>query len=378
MSHQKERQEKNCLNCNSEVLGRFCQVCGQENIETKESFWSLATHFVYDVTHFDGKFFSTLKYLLFRPGFLSQEYLRGRRIAYLHPIRMYVFTSAIFFLIFFSFYKNMEEGVVKINEKQKTVSELIKELEDKKKTLNKSIAHMPDSSLRTMAGSEVKKKIEAIDQDINTLRRDSTQRKKLNSMKEEEDNSFDFTGHDYDGIQTVKDYDSIQNSLPPSKKKNFFIARLQRQNLILQEKYNHDNKAMNNALLEKFWHLFPQMLFVSLPFFALFLTLLYIRRKELFYVNHAVFTIHLYCATFILILANLWIGSILGWLHFKTGFSNGLIGILIFFYWYKAIRNFYSQSRRKTILKYILLFFMTFFMNVLLFLIFMAFSYFVI
>ena len=38
MSHQKERVEKNCLNCNAEVQGRFCQVCGQENIETKESF----------------------------------------------------------------------------------------------------------------------------------------------------------------------------------------------------------------------------------------------------------------------------------------------------------------------------------------------------
>ncbi|HQS55851.1 MAG: hypothetical protein B7Y15_10780, partial [Bacteroidetes bacterium 24-39-8] len=132
MSHQKERQEKNCLNCYSEVHGRFCQVCGQENIETKESFWSLATHFVYDVTHFDGKFFSTLKYLLFRPGFLSQEYLRGRRTAYLHPIRMYVFTSAIFFLILFSFYQKASESIVKINGNQKTTVGLIKELEGKK------------------------------------------------------------------------------------------------------------------------------------------------------------------------------------------------------------------------------------------------------
>ena len=271
----------------------------------------------------------------------------------------------------------MEEGLVKINEKQKPVSELIKELEDKKKTLNKSMVLMPDSSVRAMAGSEVKKQIEAIDQDIKTIRSDITQRNKLSSSKEV-NNNFDLTGHDYDGIQTVKDYDSIQNSLPPNKRENFLWAKLQRQNLLLQEKYNHDNKAMNEALLEKFWHLFPQMLFVSLPFFALFLTLLYFRKKELFYVNHAVFTIHLYCATFILILTNLWIGSILNLLHLKSGIISGLMGTLIMFYWYKAIRNFYSQSRRKTVLKYILLFFMTFFMNVLLFLIFFAFSYFVI
>ena len=100
VSNHQERKEKNCLNCNAEVAGRFCQICGQENIEPKESFWVLATHFLHDMTHFDGKFFSTLKFLLFKPGFLSKEYLKGRRTSYLHPIRMYVFTSAIFFLIF--------------------------------------------------------------------------------------------------------------------------------------------------------------------------------------------------------------------------------------------------------------------------------------
>ena len=100
VSNHQERKEKNCLNCNAEVAGRFCQICGQENIEPKESFWALATHFLHDMTHFDGKFFSTLKFLLFKPGFLSKEYLKGRRTSYLHPIRMYVFTSAIFFLIF--------------------------------------------------------------------------------------------------------------------------------------------------------------------------------------------------------------------------------------------------------------------------------------
>ena len=36
MSGLKERQDKNCLNCNTELHGRYCQNCGQENIETKE------------------------------------------------------------------------------------------------------------------------------------------------------------------------------------------------------------------------------------------------------------------------------------------------------------------------------------------------------
>ena len=45
LSHSKERKEKNCLNCNTEVQGRYCHVCGQENIEPKETVWGLVTHF---------------------------------------------------------------------------------------------------------------------------------------------------------------------------------------------------------------------------------------------------------------------------------------------------------------------------------------------
>ena len=69
-------------------------MCGQENIETHETFGHLAVHFISDIFHFDGMFFSTLKYLLFKPGFLTYEYVRGRRASYLNPIKMYIFISA--------------------------------------------------------------------------------------------------------------------------------------------------------------------------------------------------------------------------------------------------------------------------------------------
>ena len=104
MSHLTERKEKDCLNCGTMIQGRYCHVCGQQNLEPKESVWHLVSHIFNDITHFDGKFFTTLKDLLFKPGFLSREYVKGRRASYLDPIRMYVFTSAIFFLVFFSFF----------------------------------------------------------------------------------------------------------------------------------------------------------------------------------------------------------------------------------------------------------------------------------
>src|SRR6187551_1937271 len=80
------------------------------------------THFFYDITHFDGSFFVTLKDLLFKPGFLSREYMLGRRKKYLHPVRMYVFTSAVFFLVFFSMF-HVSENEVSISDQRAKVEE---------------------------------------------------------------------------------------------------------------------------------------------------------------------------------------------------------------------------------------------------------------
>ncbi|HEV7781205.1 MAG TPA: DUF3667 domain-containing protein, partial [Chitinophagaceae bacterium] len=102
MSHIPERKEKDCLNCGTIVQGHFCQNCGQENVVPKETFWHMVTHFFYDITHFDSNFFHTIHHLILKPGLLSREYMIGRRASYLHPIKMYVFSSAIFFLLFFS------------------------------------------------------------------------------------------------------------------------------------------------------------------------------------------------------------------------------------------------------------------------------------
>jgi Protein of unknown function (DUF3667) len=105
LSHIPQRKEKDCLNCGATVQGKYCHVCGQENVEPKETFWHMVTHFFYDLTHFDSSFFHTIHHLILRPGFLSKEYMVGRRAGYLHPVRMYVFTSAIFFLLFFGLFK---------------------------------------------------------------------------------------------------------------------------------------------------------------------------------------------------------------------------------------------------------------------------------
>src|SRR5690606_2025869 len=79
------------------VAGRFCAHCGQEDRTFVLSLGELVYDFVGDTFNYDSRFFRTLWPLLFRPGVLTAEYLRGRRQLFLPPVRMYIFISLVFF-----------------------------------------------------------------------------------------------------------------------------------------------------------------------------------------------------------------------------------------------------------------------------------------
>jgi hypothetical protein len=106
MSHKKYRKEKNCLNCGTQVIDKFCHKCGQENLDTHENFFHLAGHFISDYFHFDSKFFSSVIPLFAKPGFLTKEYWEGRRVRYIHPLRLFFFVTIIFVLASNIFYKH--------------------------------------------------------------------------------------------------------------------------------------------------------------------------------------------------------------------------------------------------------------------------------
>src|ERR1700744_5341891 len=142
MKHSHLRHDKTCLNCGAHVPDRFCSHCGQENTEPIESFGHLLNHFFADVTHYDSQLLSTLKYLVFKPGFLTKEYNAGRRLKYLNPIRMYIFISAVFFLLMFS--GNEEKGAVRavnVNPYKQHLADSLRSLEKKGKLTKADSIH---------------------------------------------------------------------------------------------------------------------------------------------------------------------------------------------------------------------------------------------
>ncbi|MGC8520917.1 MAG: DUF3667 domain-containing protein [Steroidobacteraceae bacterium] len=89
-----------CTNCGTALTGPYCSECGQRHHE--HSVHSLR-HFVQeateDLTHADSRLWITLRALLFRPGFLTTEFLAGRRARYLPPVRLYLVVSLLFFIL---------------------------------------------------------------------------------------------------------------------------------------------------------------------------------------------------------------------------------------------------------------------------------------
>lgn len=90
-----------CSNCNERLRpeDKFCANCGQEQRNLHIGFWDLMKEYVSDNFNFDTRLITTLKYLLFKPGFLAQEFSVGRRASYVPPIRLYLFISFIGFLV---------------------------------------------------------------------------------------------------------------------------------------------------------------------------------------------------------------------------------------------------------------------------------------
>ncbi|HET6654932.1 MAG TPA: DUF4286 family protein [Gammaproteobacteria bacterium] len=88
-----------CGNCETPLRGRYCPVCGQDSYSRVTSLRELMHDFFGDYLNFDSRLTRSLGPLLVRPGFLTREYLAGRRARYIPPLRLYLFISVAFFFL---------------------------------------------------------------------------------------------------------------------------------------------------------------------------------------------------------------------------------------------------------------------------------------
>ncbi|MBK8944344.1 MAG: DUF3667 domain-containing protein [Ignavibacteriae bacterium] len=267
------------------------------NTDKKLTFKQLTNDFLGDYFTFDSKFFRSLIPLIIKPGHLTREYLNGKRVSYILPLRLYIFTTFVFFFLV-SFNTKMDYNKFSNNPKDSTI-------------VNESIVDSTDLLTKR------------IDKGLNTeisYSIDSTKNKK----------------------EVVVEGPGFKFSIGKDKENNNALVRY----------FNNKSKYLASFGKESsaiFWKEFvnqiPKVMFILLPLFALFLKLLYVRKKIL-YIEHLVFSLHIHTFIFIVLIISVFIPN--------TYIIFGLF-LLILIYLFFSLINFYQQSILKSSLKFLLL-----------------------
>ncbi|MFO7719665.1 MAG: DUF3667 domain-containing protein [Gillisia sp.] len=303
------------------------------NSTKKLSFNDLFIEFLAGLFAYDSRIRRTLSALLFHPGKISKEYIRGKRAYYANPFRFYLSASIIFFIIW-SFTTDFD-GINSGN--QVPIEELSEEDTQK---IREGMGNIP-----TVAGQ------------INI---DSLITKKQVASKK--------TFKEYYISQLEMDSLTFFNSFPQQFD---LYTRFNKETKIITpqialDSLNHSQSFFNGWVFKKaadwnfiksnpqvflnyFISKLPFIIFFYLPVFALFIWLLY-SLQPFNYMEHLIFTFHVQTSFFVMTGMALLLNAI-----FVTNTFVGISLLIFLFYLYKALRRFYAQGRFLTFVKFILL-----------------------
>jgi hypothetical protein len=358
MSSFKLRKEKDCLNCGHLVEEHFCPQCGQENIVVKENAFQMVSHAIADYFHFEHKFFATLKPLLLKPGKLTEAYVAGKRVSFIHPIRLYIFVSIVFFLVVFS--GKSEEPDVNPTASKTNSSKLTQAQKDSLiavnvKNFNKAMKYVPlEKEKKDSIISEIKRGI----QNDNEIKTQTWNRgKDLNFGKLSSKDT------------TVAQYEKNQSTLTKTKRDGFIKHYLVKRTIELNNYPNPKEKFVEDLV-----HNVPKMMFLILPIFAMILKLVYINKNRYYY-EHLIYSFHIHSAMFLAILFTMLLQWIFGYIYNISDWLSILCAIYFVWYIYRSLRTFYGSTRWVTLLKMFFLFICYNFVLLLCFLIIIAISF---
>ncbi|RED23527.1 uncharacterized protein DUF3667 [Flavobacterium cutihirudinis] len=310
MSHSPIREDKTCLNCRHVVEQKFCPNCGQENTDTRKTFHHLFIHFFEDLTHYENAFWKTIKNLLFKPATLTKEYLSGKRLSYLAPVRLYIFISFITFLLIALFPSEVTENLTK---GEKEISSNFENAKPKETKNWKDKSYLKSKTV---------------------------------------DKS-------YFQLKSMKEIDSIQKYGKESEKLNTTSYWLYEKAVHVTE--NNTKREIIEKFIESFFHNLPKILFIIMPFFAFFLWIFH-SKKRWYYFDHGIFTLHYFSFLLLIFLIMFIINRVVGLfgedspLSYIAAITNFIGTIWMCYYFYPAHHRFYGESRIVSFVKSFLLF----------------------
>ncbi len=338
-----------CLNCGCplDLTDKFCSNCSQRNTTKQLSINDFFQEFLSSIFTYDSRLRFTIKDLLFKPGTITKNYVRGQRLKYANPFRFFLSVSIIYFIIqglFSSNGINNENSAVKINGESINVTTNIDSL------LNK----IPERGKINIDTASIKKELDSLST-TNKLDEFNTEKKSdtiPSYLTEAELDTIQwsnriverfFVYQKYYKNTKIKDPETALDDLKhPKTKLNKWIYS--KNDAI--ERVSENPLGFGNYLMSKI----PFFLFFFAPFFAFFFWIMY-SMKKYNYMEHLILIFHIFSFVFLLALICFIPDLIIG----DTVFAAIAFTFIGPFYFYKALRNFYKQNRLITIIKFILL-----------------------
>lgn len=334
-----------CLNCNVTLVGEeiFCPTCGQRNNVNQLNFKLVLDEFFGDIFSYDSRLWRTVVPLILKPGKVAYEFIIGKRKHFVNPFRTYLTASLIFFLIY---------GL--LNTINQYNGDGTKALINFNNNDNDSISKAKKDSVMNKAFAQAKKEIPAeLDSILKTknvnLDSINTDMVLVDSLKNKitEQNVFGKKLQSFYNHYEKNKEDPIEQALDTLGYENtfwnqFYYDKAASVNKIIEDKGEGISSKIISGL--------SITIFLFLPVFAVFLKLLYIRRKYT-YMEHLIFVFYTQTVFFLLFLLFVIIEF---FVKDKSG-SMGFISVLLFsIYLLLAMKKFYTQGWFKTFFKFLL------------------------
>jgi len=326
-----------CQNCGAELVGPHCGQCGQAAIDYRRSFRHVIIDVLDSFLNWDSKFFATIGLLIVKPWRLTNEFLAGRRVRYLHPLRLYLLASILFFFAVNYGAKGLRLQPGEISDKSRAAVESA--ITEKRDEIEKEL------DKENLTAAERKKAEDA----LNALSKPSpsatapveqtpsaTPAPSLSPATAAAAASPPPGSRSYGAVneRPFIVFDDAKSTTPFER---WLEARA-------KDKMGEHGTKMGLFIATLFSNL-PYMMLCCIPLFAFVLKVLYLRR-HIFYIDHLIYALHihtfLYTGVMLIVLATMGLnrtipGTFAGWII-------ALLWITFVMQIFLSIRRVYRQG----------------------------------
>jgi len=308
-----------CENCGAELIGPHCAQCGQAAIDYRRSFRHVIVDVLDSFLNWDSKFFATIVLLIVKPWRLTNEFLAGRRVRYLHPLRLYLLASILFFFAvnYGTRGLHLDRGKLSPKDRAELEADLKKEdlppaAREELETLLREPSPPPSPAPPLPSGAP------SLQLAPSPLATPATAPSPLIGPSAPAAPAADTPG----SKQTVRSYGPVTDRPfvifdPETKSSTPFERWLEAR---AKEKMGEHGTKMGLFISTLFSNL-PYMMLCCIPLFAFVLKVLYIRR-HIFYIDHLIYALHIhtfaYTGVMLIVLATIGLnraipGAFAGW-----------------------------------------------------------------